>query len=49
MRESRYAVVFENDMMHPIIIVTKNMIEFIQQLQDVMMKYGKIELMYRIY
>jgi hypothetical protein len=47
--EIKYAVIFENDMLHPLLIIVPNLTEFAQQLIAGMMKYGKIEIMYRVY
>lgn len=45
----KYAVVFANDMIHPLYIVCENWEDFFYKLRDIMQKYGDIELVYRVY
>lgn len=47
--ERRFAIVFSNDMQHPLYISVKTRTEFIFKLQDIIEKYGDFELIYRVY
>ncbi len=49
MTQKKFAVVFSSDMTRPLVIICDSLEEFHRKLFDVIMKYGEIELIYRIY
>lgn len=47
--ERVYAIVFSKHMRQPMYLVCKDIVEFSRMLQEAMMQYGEIELIYRVY
>lgn len=44
----KWAIVFRGDMQHPLYIQSKTFEEFWYQLRDMVQKYGKFEMIYRV-
>lgn len=48
-KEIKLAIVFNSEPTRPLLIIAKDVVELMQQIQGAILKYGEFELMYRVY